>query len=253
MAHCVNEIAKELFAKADANFLSSAISLEEGEFLRALVSRPGIRHSIEIGCANAISSIYICSGTANKERPSHTAIDPFQTSAFARRGVQTVEKAGIDFFTLIEKPSEVALPELLSEGRIYDFALIDGLHTADQTMVDFYYLDRMLRVGGILVFDDANSPAVNKIVRYVSTYPNYRLLAASGRRGPLRRSINALKSGLSLATWPLRKILKDKAFREIFDVSLMDLRLLWSIDSHTMIAFEKTGECARDTNWYRGL
>jgi predicted O-methyltransferase YrrM len=249
----VDSVVNDLFAAGDPAFLSSAVSREEGGLLRVLASRPEIRKSIEIGCANAISTLYICSGTAGKANPSHTAIDPFQTAAFARRGVRNVERAGIDFFELIEKPSEIALPELLADGRSYDFALIDGLHTADQTMVDFYYLDRMLRVGGILVFDDANAAAVNKIVRYASTYPNYRLIAASGRRGPLRQAINAVKHGLSLATWPLRRLLKDDAFREIFDVSLVDPGLLWSVDYHSMIAFEKTGEFERDTNWYRGL
>ena len=55
-----------LFANADRSFLRSAISQEEGTFLEALASRPEVRNTIEVGCANGISSIYICSGIQGK-------------------------------------------------------------------------------------------------------------------------------------------------------------------------------------------
>ena len=94
----------------------------------------------------------------------------------------------------IEEGSELALPGLLREGQCFDLAFIDGLHTADQTLLDFYFLDRMLRVGGVIVIDDVNSPAVNKAAHYFSKYPNYRLIGVCGSRGIRRRGINGLKT-----------------------------------------------------------
>ena len=249
----IDGVIDALFSSADRAFLRSAISREEGEFLRALASRPDVRTTIEIGCANGISGLYICSGLLGKERAAHTAIDPFQSSEFRGRGVENIRSAGFDFFRLIELPSEIALPRLLVDGTRYDLAFIDGLHTADQTMVDFYYLDKLLRVGGFVVFDDVNSAAVNKIARYAATYPNYQMLATVGRRGSQRRVVNALKQGMSLALWPVRKVFGDAVFREFFDASLAHPELLWTLDFHTMAAFQKMGEFSRDTNWYRGL
>lgn len=249
----VDAVLADVFGGADADFLSSAISREEGEFLKSIASLPGVRTTIEVGCANGISSLYICSGLARKEEPSHTAIDPFQTQDFNSRGRENVRAAGFDFFTLIEEPSEVALPALLQARHQYDLALIDGLHTADQTMVDFYYLDRMLRVGGFVVIDDVNSPAVNKIAHYVWTYPNYRLVAACGKRGPRRRIVNALKQFLAVTLFPVRKIFGDGFVREFVDASLLSPEAIWSLDFNSMVAFEKIGECDRDTNWFRGI
>jgi hypothetical protein len=195
----------------------------------------------------------MCSGIFSKANPRHTAIDPFQTSHFRGRGIANVARSGISFFQVIEQPSEIALPNLLNSGNSYDMALIDGLHTADQTLVDFYYLDRMLPPGGIIVVDDVCARAVNKIVHYISTYPNYRLIGTSGTRGKMRRTLNLVKWGLAAGLWPARKILGDASVREFFDISLLQPDRLWSIDFCTMTAFEKTGEYVRDTDWYRGI
>ena len=243
----------QLFAGSDQDFLRSAISREEGQFLADLASRPHIRNTIEVGCANGISSIYLCSGISAKQNPSHTAIDPFQTSYFHGRGLSNVRKAGFSFFQLIEQPSEIALPNLLSSGTSFDLAFIDGLHTADQTLLDFYYLDRLIPVGGIIAMDDVNARAVNKIAHYVSTYQNYRLIGTAGRRGAPRRVVNLIKQIAAMAVWPLRKIAGEAAAREFFDVSILRPQHLWTLDFCTMLAFQKTHEHARDTNWYRGI
>lgn len=249
----LHEYVDQLFAGSDRDFLRSAISREEGRFLAELASRPHVRNTVEVGCANGVSSIYICAGISGKQNPSHTAIDPFQTGHFQGRGVANVVNAGFPFFELIEQPSEVALPSLLSSGTSFDMAFIDGLHTADQTLLDFYYLDRLIPVGGIIAVDDVNARAVNKIVHYISTYQNYRLIGTAGRRAAPRRALNLVKQIVAMGIWPLRKIAGEATAREFFDISLLHPEHLWTIDFCTMAAFEKTHEYTRDTNWYRGM
>jgi predicted O-methyltransferase YrrM len=248
-----HEIVEQLFTGADREFLRSAISREEGLFLAELASRPHIRNTIEVGCANGVSSIYICSGISTKNNPTHTAIDPFQVSDFYGRGVANVKRAGFPFFEIIEQPSEIALPDLLKKGRTYEMAFIDGLHTADQTLLDFYYLDRMIPVGGIIAIDDVNSRAVNKIVHYISTFENYRLIGTAGPRAAPRRIMNAVKQVVAIGLWPVRKMLGDATVREFFDISLLQPEHLWTLDFCTMAAFEKTSHYERDTNWYHGI
>ena len=34
-------------------------------------------------------------------------------------------------------------------------------------MVDFFYIDKMLRVGGVVVFDDLYYPSIGKVCRYI--------------------------------------------------------------------------------------
>jgi len=61
-------------------------------------------------------------------------------------GRATVEK--------IKKPSAQALPEMISEGRQFDFIYIDGSHVACDVLTDAIDGFRLLRVGGAMIFDD---------------------------------------------------------------------------------------------------
>lgn len=243
-----------IYASADARLLASAISPEEGAFLHRLVRSSKALHSIEIGCAFGLSSLHICLALQDRPGASHTILDPFQTSAFDRAGVRLLERAGIDFFRLIEERSEFALPKLLESGRQFDFCFIDGLHTFDQTLLDFYYLNRMLKVGGILAIDDINHPAVNKAAKYIITYPCYRLIGTAGRRGRQRRLLNAAKAVFSILLTPFNRLAGESTAHEFFDTTLVRPRVRRALDTCTLAAFEKTAEDdQRDTNWFRNL
>ena len=80
---------------------------------------------------------------------------------------------------LREEGSEFALPQLLKEGAVLDFAFIDGWHTFDHVLVDFFYINRMLRVGGIVAFDDVDFPAIERVLKHVATYPCYEMFGAN--------------------------------------------------------------------------
>ena len=249
----VDSIIAELFANGGGAFCSSVISRQEGEFLRGLASRADIRNTVEVGFANGISTLYICSGTASKPNPRHTAIDPGQRTVIQGNGIANVKRAGFDFLRLIEEPSEVALPRLMQEGEIFDLAFIDGWHTADQTMLDFYYVDRIVRPGGIVIIDDATMPSVNKVLHYIAKVPNYKLIGHAGKRGMKRRIINYTKAVASVPCWPLKKILGEGLMREFVDDGILHPGTLWSLDSCSMVAFQKTGRYDRGTEWYEGM
>ena len=86
-------------------------------------------------------------------------------------------------------PSETALPRLGAEGLELDFALVDGLHLFDHTLVDFFYADRMLRDGGLVVFHDTWMPAVAQAVAYVEANRAYeRVRAGDAAMAVLRRT-----------------------------------------------------------------
>jgi hypothetical protein len=73
-----------------------------------------------------------------------------------------------------------ALAEIERSGQRVDFAFIDGWHTFDFALVDFFFIDRISSVGGVVVFDDANWPAIRKVCRFVKT--NLGLLHRGCRR-----------------------------------------------------------------------
>jgi len=115
--------------------------------------------------------------------PRHIVIDPAQNAVAYWHGVglANLERAGYrGFVEFIEKPSQIALPELVSAGRRIDFAFIDGEHTFDHVLVDFFFVDQLLNVGGIVVLDDAGWPSIRSVARFVASNRSYKVVAHVG-------------------------------------------------------------------------
>jgi predicted O-methyltransferase YrrM len=173
----------------------------EGAFLQSIIRQVQPETSLEIGFAYGISTLYICEELSRMNRPvRHIVTDPFQTTQWRGIGLRNVLQAGFEpIVDFREERSEQLLPRLLADNTTLDFALIDGWHTFDQVMVEFYYLNRMLRVGGVLVFDDADRRSVNRVIRHALTYPAYRVYGAEAvparaisAAGRLRRAVGSL-------------------------------------------------------------
>jgi predicted O-methyltransferase YrrM len=159
--------------------LTSGVSQRVGLFLQSLVREHKPAVSLEVGLAFGISALFLCEELQKVGAQRHIVIDPFQSSAFGNVGVENLRRAGFsELVEFHEGPSHLELPRLLSRGERIDFAFIDGSHAFDCAFLDFFYIDRLLRVGGIVAFDDANWPGVRKVVRYIMTNRPYSHLAS---------------------------------------------------------------------------
>jgi predicted O-methyltransferase YrrM/SAM-dependent methyltransferase len=144
-----------------------------------LVRELGLTNTLETGMAYGLSTLAICAVHEQRGEGSHVAIDPHQSSDWRGIGKLNLERAGLTARArVIEARSDEALPRLRDEGLRIDFALIDGLHLFDATLVDFFHADRMLEVGGVVVFHDTWMPAVAQAVEYVSANRAYERLDA---------------------------------------------------------------------------
>jgi predicted O-methyltransferase YrrM len=150
--------------------------------LQQLVALVDARRTLEIGCATGVSALAIVSQLEQLGGDrTHVAIDPNQTSygpdGYRGVGVETVRRAGLQQrFTLIEKPSHLGLPALLSEGQKFDLIFIDGWHSFDYAFVDYFYSDLLLNDGGILVFDDVGMPPIRHVCWFLETHKPYDFL-----------------------------------------------------------------------------
>ena len=63
----------------------------------------------------------------------------------------------------------------------------DGMHTLDYVFIDFFYIDKMLNVGGVAVFDDTHFPSTRKVCRFILRNLQYRAIgpAAPANTGTL--------------------------------------------------------------------
>jgi predicted O-methyltransferase YrrM len=225
--------------------LSSEVDSAEGEYLHHLISSDGsITKTLEVGCAFGLSSLHICEALRDRPRASHTIIDPKQMDVWHGVGVAHLERAGIDFFDLISEPSELALPNLLRrQPGSFDFAFIDGWHTFDQTMLDIFYANRLVRVGGYIVIDDCNWAGVSAAVSYYMNYPAFEWLR---------------KPALGTRTWRPRlaragrAALPPAAARMILPVSAYD-RVYRRMCYPSMVAIKKVAEDTRGWAWFKGF
>jgi Methyltransferase domain len=164
--------------------VESSISSSEGQFLQELIRQLDPTVSLEVGLAFGISALFICDALNVRNGTQHIAIDRWQHGGVPWDGISVSrilsEPATAILCDSLEAPSYRALAELEGSGQRIDFAFIDGWHSFDFTLVDFFFIDRMLNVGGIVALDDTGWPAVRKVCRFVKTNLAYFVLGVDG-------------------------------------------------------------------------
>ena len=154
----------------------TSMDSNEGRTIHDAVVEIGAINTLEVGMAYGMSTLHICEALRDQPRGRHIAIDPFQEEEFDNIGLLNLERAGlrdrVDFFSAL---SHMALPKLAKSGVTLDFALIDGAHVFDYAFVDFFYVDLMLRPGGIICLDDTWLLAIQKIARFYTRNRSYEI------------------------------------------------------------------------------
>jgi predicted O-methyltransferase YrrM len=144
-----------------------SIEREQGEALRDLAIAAGAERTIEVGLALGMSALFLCQALVPRGG-RHVAIDPFQTESWNGAGLRTLREAGVeDMVEVIEEESQLALPRLVTEGREFDLAFVDGDHRFEGVFLDLYFMTSLVRPGGLVVVDDMWMPAVRTAVAYL--------------------------------------------------------------------------------------
>lgn len=221
--------------------LVANVSLDECEFIASLIdSDPTICRTLEVGFAYGISSSVILWATAGREGARHVILDPCQSTEYGNIGHNTLRRAGLDHYEFIEEGSEYALPRMAAaQPGSFDLVLIDGFHTFDHTLVDLFYANRLLRVGGVVVVDDTGWPSVARAMSYFRTYPAYVECATlTQSSASLSRRLARFAGSIvprSVQPYVLSKKLFDAVDRARYS---------------SMVAFKKVREDDRPWNWY---
>jgi predicted O-methyltransferase YrrM len=153
----------------ERDFEKVALPHIDGDLLRDLLIAERVRTVVEVGLAYGSSALAVGEAlvTVGAPDPRHVVIDPFQAQAFSNVGWDLLCAAGLDSIAeLVAAPSSIALPRLLTEGMVADAAFVDGSHRFHEVFVDFYFLRKIVRPGGLIVLDDDWTPSVRAAVRY---------------------------------------------------------------------------------------
>jgi predicted O-methyltransferase YrrM len=180
-----NGVLKEIFAtgivhtsEGQPRPLHSNVNKAYAEALYRLVKRERPQNVLEVGLAYGISALAILTALEENGSGRLVSIDPKQSVESEHDwwgiGVTNIAKAGLTHrHELIEDFDYLVLPRLLAEGRRIDLAYIDGWHTFDYTMLDLFYCDKLLKVGGIVGVNDLGFTAVDRAVRWFTSHRRY--------------------------------------------------------------------------------
>jgi len=230
------------------------VSPEEGRFLQSIISELKPVVSLEVGLAYGISALFICDALPKTDRTRHIVIDPYQLvgpswgDSWKGIGLSNLKDAGFEnIVEFHDLPSHIALPKLESQGVKIDFAFIDGWHTFDHTLVDFFYIDRMLKVGGVVAIDDADWPAIRKVCRFIATnlsYTVFRCLANGNSPAKFSLKGRVLRRAANVSA-KLRELLKPEFVEPDVAVNLLP--------GSRCIAFRKESQDSRRWDYHRSF
>jgi hypothetical protein len=98
----------------------------------------------------------------------HTAISPAPDEHERIQAWAGDHGVSMDDVTFVAESSDTALTRDLGLEPL-DLALIDGAHLFPFPAIDWFYAAKHLKVGGILVLDDAYLPSVAAVGRFLNT------------------------------------------------------------------------------------
>jgi len=162
--------------------LHSHTSRAQAEFLEQQVRSINASVTLEIGLAYGISALCIAEAIRHQPGARHIVIDPFQnTDSWQGLGLLNLGRAGLaEIIDFREEPAQMALPKLIDEGVRIDFAYIDAGKRMDDMLIFVHFLQRLLRIGGLIAFDDLSFPGIRKALRYILQQEHFQLKAAFG-------------------------------------------------------------------------
>lgn len=199
--------------------LRGNIDFKEGMFIHDLISGDNsIYRTLEIGCGFGISSLFICDALKEKKTKEHFIIDPNQETNYHNIGITNLKKTEVSFFKFLPEPSEFVLPRLAQTlPGYFDLVFIDGLHSFDQVLLDFYYANRIIRTGGFIIFDDCSFYSISKVLTYVLEFPAYQfhsqVCETSVKKRLLGFFFNPLPKGIKKHLFPLKLYNFSNRFR----------------------------------------
>lgn len=180
--------------------ITGGVSLDEANVLAYLIMRDRCLRTLETGVGFGISSLAICEALSlvkHEQAVVHYGIDPCQINEHRGAALCLLSAHGLQkYFALLEGPTHLMAPKLIEEGIQIDLAFIDGFHTFDYSLVDFFFIDKLLRPGKHLVIHDIQFPSKKKLLKFILSHRRYRIVETGKLKVPMRKRLRFILRGL---------------------------------------------------------
>jgi len=200
------------------------------------VAKPSV--GIEVGLAFGLSTLHILDAMQAHGGGRLIGMDPAQDDeTWQNGGLHNVQRAGfVPRYEFHAATSQQLLPQLAATGLRVQFGFLDGWHTFDHTLVDFFYVDSMLDVGGVVVLDDVGYPSLQRLAHFIVCNRDYSILDIDPRPLPKGWRVRAK----SMAKRALAPLVRDNFTpRSEFEGAIS------RVDGAALIALQKCGHDKR--------
>lgn len=225
-ANLIRQRIERLYAEQSAldehgashDILPIAVTPERGTFIADLCRAERPAATLEVGMAWGLSTLHILAALAevrgSADGQPHVVMDPFQAARFGNAALRLVREVGAErMVEFYPEPSEIVLPRMLASGRQFDFAFIDGDHRFDPSFVDFFFVHRLLKPGGLVIFDDVLLDGIYLTSRWAETNLGYQPVAQhppAGPRPPRSESGRLRRPHIGAWRKPLQEVERDR-------------------------------------------
>lgn len=179
--------------------VTGGVSMVEAVRLANTIVERGCATCAETGVAYGISTAAICLALAKVGAGTiHYGIDPCQMEEHGGAALNLLKELGLEErFELLQRPAHTGLVALLEKGVQLDFGFIDGWHSLDYKLLDFFLMDKLLRPGGILAMHDSLFRSTRSVLAYGLEYRKYRIMP--------HPKVSAVRTAQQLWRWCLRR------------------------------------------------
>lgn len=135
------------------------MSLQRAKMLKTLIDEEDINNILELGCNHGVSTCYMAGIIHSRGKGSITTIDRYSAKKKKPNIFDLLKKTQLTNYVTcyFEQTSmDWRLMKIIEQNKnpIYDFCYFDAGHNWHDTGFAFFLVDRLLRPGGWVLFDD---------------------------------------------------------------------------------------------------
>lgn len=149
-------------------------------FVTTIIHEQAPQEVLQLGLGSMDSTLSLCAALDTIDNSALTLITPSisQHSTFVREMNKRQDGLLGELVELIRTPADEVLPDFYFQNRSVDLAIINDTGQFDQALVSLYYVDKLMASKGIVVFNNADSPVIGKLCRYLLNERGYTVQAS---------------------------------------------------------------------------
>jgi len=173
---------------------------------------------------------------------AHIVIEP--DNYWGTAAMHNIEKEGLASYLQVCKDySDKILTQFFNENYRIQYAYVDTTKQFDVVLQDFYFINKILDLGGVIIMDDCggNWPGIQRVVRFINTLPHYKIIAKHNK--------SEISTKKRLARFFLSLIINLLPFKHRFYTTI-DFKTDEELGlNYNCIAFQKIDEDGRNWDW----